>query len=243
MIRLFQIPPSLKGTPNPSPFCVKLECALRLGGIPYEIEHVANPAAGPKHKVPFVEIDGTRIGDSTLIIDTLRAHGLDLDRNLGARERATSHALQRMIEERLYWAMVYSRWVEDDGWRVVKGLYFAGLPWPMRAAVARGARKSVMARLDGHGIGRHSRDEIYALGAGDLTALSDFLGGHRFFFGDEPTLADATAFGFLVNIVGPDLPNPLKDAALGHANLVAYTERMGEVFASTRQPRRFKAAA
>ncbi|HUD52567.1 glutathione S-transferase C-terminal domain-containing protein, partial [Parvibaculum sp.] len=118
-----------------------------------------------------------------------------------------------------------------------------GLPWPMRAAVARGARKSVMARLDGHGIGRHSRDEIYALGAGDLTALSDFLGGHRFFFGDEPTLADATAFGFLVNIVGPDLPNPLKDAALGHANLVAYTERMGEVFASTRQPRRFKAAA
>lgn len=242
MIRLFQIPPSLKGTPNPSPFCVKLECALRLGGVPYEVEYVANPAVGPKHKVPFVEVDGARIGDSTLILEALKARGLDLDRNLDARERAGSHALQRMIEERLYWVMVYSRWVEPDGWRIVRDLYFAALPWPMRALVARSARRNVMGKLDGHGIGRHGRDEIYALGAGDLAALSDFLGGHRFFFGDEPTLTDATAFGFLVNIIGPDLPNPLKDAAHAHPNLVAHTERMGEVFATMRQPRLLKAA-
>ncbi len=244
MIRLFQFPSTLKGTPNASPFCVKLECALRLGGIPYEIEQVPNPAGGPKHKVPFVEIDGARIGDSALILDLLATrNGLDLDRGLDARKRAESHALQRMIEERLYWVMVYSRWVEPTGWNIVRPLFFASLPWPMRRLVPRMARKTVLRKLDGHGIGRHSREEVFALGARDLAALSDLLGDNPFLFGDRPTLADATLFGFLVNIIGPDVPSPLKDAALGHANLVAHTERMGEIFASARQPRRFQAAA
>lgn len=237
MIRLFQIPPSLKGTPNPSPFCVKLECALRLGGIPYEIEHVANPAAGPKHKVPFVEIDGTRIGDSTLIIDTLRAHGLDLDRNLGARERATSHALQRMIEERLYFVLVYSRWMEPDNWPKLKALFFARLPLPLRLIVPRMARKSVRNSIMMQGTGRHTREEIYAFGARDLAAMSEILGDKPFFFGASPSLADASAFGLLASIIGPDIESPLKAAALGHANLVAYCERMGELFANAGRAR------
>jgi len=244
MIRLFQFPPTVKGTPNASPFCVKLECALRLYGLAYETSTVPNPAGGPKHKVPFVEIDGERVGDSALILDRLKAnHGLDLDRGLNARKRAESHALQRMIEERLYWVMVYSRWIEAEGWNIIRPLFFAKLPWPMRRFIPRIARKSVLRKLDAHGIGRHTREEIYALGARDLAALSAFLGDEPFLFGDTPTLADATMFGFLVNIIGPDIPSPLKEAALGHANLVAHTERMGEIFASTRQSQRLKAAA
>lgn len=244
MIRLFQFPPTLKGTPNASPFCVKLECALRLYGLAYETETVPDPAAGPKHKVPFVEIDGERVGDSALILDLLKSHhGLDLDRGLDARERAESHALQRMIEERLYWVMVYSRWVEPEGWDIIRPLFFAALPWPMRRLIPQMARKAVRRKLDGQGIGRHTREEIYALGAHDLAALSAFLDDNPFLFGETPTLADVTMYGFLVNIIGPDIASPLKDAALGHTNLVAHTERMGELFASTRRPRRFKAAA
>lgn len=244
MIRLFQFPQTLRGTPNASPFCVKLECALRLSGLAYEAVVVPNPAAGPKHKVPFVEIDGERIGDSALILDLLKArHGLDLDRDLDARKRAESHALQRMIEERLYWVMVYSRWAEPEGWDIIRPLFFAALPWPMRALIPRMARKATLQKLDGHGIGRHTREEIYALGAHDLDALSAFLGDNPFLFGETPTLADVTMYGFLVNIIGPDLASPLKDAALGHPNLVAHTERMGELFASARVPRRFKAVA
>ena len=30
----------------------------------------------------------------------------------------------------------------------------------------------------GHGIGRHSNEDIWAFGSGDLKAISDFLGKH-----------------------------------------------------------------
>ena len=85
-------------------------------------------------------------------------------------------------------------------------------------------------------------EKIYAPGHADLAALSDFPGTRKFFFGERPTLADAGIFGLTINIIGPDMASPLKDAALGYANVVRHAERMGEVFASTR-PREFRAVA
>ena len=34
MIRLHIFPANLRGTPNPSPFCVESETVLRLAGVP-----------------------------------------------------------------------------------------------------------------------------------------------------------------------------------------------------------------
>jgi hypothetical protein len=44
MIRLFIFPPLMKGTPNPGPFCIKLETALRLAGVAYETSYVRTPS-------------------------------------------------------------------------------------------------------------------------------------------------------------------------------------------------------
>lgn len=232
MIRVFVFKPSMAGTPNPGPFCIKLETALRLSGIIYETSYTTNPAEGPKLKVPFAEIDGKRMGDSTLILEHLRTiTGNDLDARLSNAERGQSHALQRLIEERLYFVLLYARWMEDANWAVIKELFFGGMPLPLRFIVPRLARKSVRNTLTAQGLGRHTRNEIYALGAADLKALSDVLGDKPFFFGAEPSMADASAYALLVSILGPDLKHPLKDAALTHPNLIAYTERMGETFA------------
>ncbi|MGV8997458.1 MAG: glutathione S-transferase family protein [Parvibaculaceae bacterium] len=242
MIRVFVFKPSMAGTPNPGPFCIKLETALRLSGIPYETSYVTNPAQGPKLKAPFAEIEGTRLGDSTLILEHLKSlTGIDLDARLTPAERGQSHALQRLIEERLYFVLVYSRWMEDQNWAVIKALFFGGMPLPLRLLVPRMARKNVRNNLFAQGLGRHSRDEIYAFGAADLKAMSDMLGDKAFFFGAEPSMADASAYALLVSILGPDLNSPLKEAALTHPNLVAYVERMGEVFA--RHGRKLQLAA
>lgn len=232
MIHLFVFPPLMKGTPNPGPFCIKLETALRLAGVAYETRYVRMPAEGPKGKIPFVEIDGERIGDSTLILERLKdEHGVDLDQRLSPRERAQSHALQRMIEERLYAVLLYSRWIEPNNWAKLRQIFFGKMPMPLRFFVPGKVRKQRERALHAHGIGRHRREEIYALGAADLAAVSTVLGDKPFLFGDHPTLADATAFAFLISIIGPDFESPLKDSAVGHANLVSYTERMGEIFA------------
>jgi glutathione S-transferase len=244
MIRLHVFPPIISGTPNPGPFCVKLEAALRIAGVPYEVTHDSNPASGPKGKMPFVEIDGERMGDSTLILERLaREQGVDLDQGLTPRERAQSHALQRMIEERLYSVMLYSRWSEPANWAKLRRLFFGGLPFPLRMILPRSIRKARMQSLHAQGTGRHARDEIYALGAADLKAIGDILGDKPFFFGDRPTLADVTAFAFLVSIIGPDFDSPLKESALSHANLVSHTERMGEIFARAGRTQTLKAVA
>ena len=53
----------------------------------------------------------------------------------------------------------------------------------------------------GHGIGRHSKEEIVAIGRRDLEALSRFLGDKTYMFGDRISRFDATAFGILCNLV------------------------------------------
>ena len=86
------------------------------------------------------------------------------------------------------------------------------------------------AALHHHGLGRHSRDEIYAFGISDINALSQVLGDQEFLFGTSPSVADATAFGMLINIVGPDIPSPLKDAVAANPHLRAYVSRMQALF-------------
>ena len=238
MIRLYIFPARLNGTPNPSSFCLKLETALRLAGVPHQVWYETDPRNGPKGKLPFIELEGERIGDSALILERLKNQlGIDLDRDLSEAERAQSHMLQRTIDERLYWVVVHSRWIDDANWPVVKKLFFDGLPFPLSQIVPRMARKSVRATLAAHGIGRHTVEELYALGAQDLAAMAAMLGDKPFFFGDKPTLADVSAYATLVNIVGPDLDSPLKEAALRHPNLIRHTERMGELYAA-RRPRK-----
>src|SRR2546422_871370 len=67
-------------------------------------------------------------------------------------------------------------------------------------AVAAQVRDVMRTELHGHGLGRHSRQEVYALGKADLTALSSYLEEKPYFLGKEPTALDATAYGFLANI-------------------------------------------
>ena len=236
MIRLFIFPPLMAGTPNPGPFCVKLETALRLAGVQYEVCHVTRPDQGPKGKIPYVEIDGERIGDSTLIIERLKeTRGIDLDAHLSPRERAQSLALQRMLEEHLYFILVYSRWIEPTNWEKIRKLFFGNMPFPLRLIVPRMAHKGTIEKLSGQGIGRHTRDEIFDFGAKDLDALSEILGDKPFVFGEKPSLVDTTAFALVVSILGPDFDSPLKAHAMGLPNLVAYAERMGEVFANSQR--------
>eukprot|EP00435_Cladocopium_sp_Y103_P077759 s1_g1498.t1 len=204
---------------------------LRMAGVGHERIEVDNPAKGPKGKLPFIEDNGLVLGDTALILEHLKkTRGVDLDRHLSPLQKAQSHALQRMLEERLYWATVYSRWMEPANAKVEDEIFFADIPWPIRGFITRQAHKTVEAALHHHGLGRHSREEIYGFGLADISALSQVLGDQEFLFGARPSVADATAFGMLINIVGPDIPSPLKDAVAGSPTLMSYVTRMQALF-------------
>jgi len=225
IVRLVQFP-RVWGR-NVSPFALKLETWLKLAGIPFEIKTSMNLLKAPKGKLPFIVDGGREIGDSTLIIEHLKAtRGIDPDAGLSPRQQAEATALQRLFEEHLYFVGVYSRYLDPQGWATLRRDFFSALPAPARPFAARWLRGRVGRMLHAQGLGRHTPAEIYAMGRRDLEAVSLFLGDRPFFAGDQLTTIDAVAYGFLANIVAVPIDTELKRAALEHANLVQWCETM-----------------
>ena len=65
--------PSAWGLPSVGPFCLKLETYLRMVKIPYQTVVDATPFRAPKGKLPWIEHEGKKIGDSGLIIEYLES--------------------------------------------------------------------------------------------------------------------------------------------------------------------------
>ena len=218
--------PGYWGLVTVSPFCLKLDAFLRMTGIEHKSITAATPFGGPKKKAPWIEFEGRKLGDSTLIIDFLKERfSKDPDAHLSAREQGTAVAIQRLIEENLYWAMVYDRWCRDENWPILKGSVLGQIPGPVRAVLAPYARRSVKKQLEGHGMGLHSPAEIEAIARKDIAALAGLLGDGPWYFGERPTMADATVYSLLANIVWVPFSSPMKDMIATHSNLVGMLER------------------
>jgi len=219
--------PGAWGLPSISPFCLKLDLYLRIVDLPFQTVVDATPFRGPKGKLPWIEHEGKKIGDSGFIIEYLeKRFGRDANAGLSAAERAVSLSLRRLIEENLYWTMVYDRWMVDDNWRTFRNVVLGGVPIALRQVIASIARRGVRRQLQGHGMGLHSREEIRAIGQKDIGAVADFLADKPFLMGESATEIDAVAYGLLPNIMYVPIASPLKDEALKRANLVSYIERV-----------------
>lgn len=230
MVKLYQLK-SAWGVPCPSPFGLKLETYLKMANIPYEVCHDFNFRMAPKGKVPFIEYGGKLMGDSGLIIEYLKGiYGDPLDGRLNPSEKAVLLSMQRLIEENLYWVGLYSRWFEETNWKIVRETFFGRLPFPLKVLLPTILHKKIWRDIQGHGMGRHSREEIYRIGQRDLQAVSDFLADKPFMMGEKPTSLDATVFGFLVNILDIPLASPLKEYGLKLKNLKPYCQRMREKY-------------
>ena len=230
MLKLYQFPRRWD-LPNASPFCVKLEAFLRLHNIPHETVFTLDMKAAPKHKLPYIEDDHGKLGDSNLIIEYLcRKYRIDPDAALTAEQRAVSLAFRRLCEENLFWVILYARWRDPKGWKVLRDVVFAKMkaPFFVRRSIANKRQKKIIDYLHAQGMGRHSAEEIYRIGCQDVQALSDFLSDKPYFFGYTPTLLDVVAFSFLLNVMYVPIESPVKELAHNLPNLVNYMQRMRE---------------
>jgi glutathione S-transferase len=210
------------GLPDPSPFVMKSEVHLKMAGVPYRFERAA-PNSAPKGKIPYIRVGAHRLGDSTFIRAHIeREHRFDFDKGLSVEQRAQAWAIERMLEDHLYFAILQVRWIDDENWEKGPSHFFDGTP----EGVAAAARERVRVKLDGHGLGRHREEEIMELGERSVAALSALLGDKPYLFGDEPSGADATAFAFAAGTLTPFFDSALRRRAEGHDNLIAYRDRM-----------------
>lgn len=227
MIQLYQFPP-MWGLPNFSPFCLKLETWLRMAKLAYEAPKCGIPLGkSPKRKLPFIVDRGQTIGDSSLIIEHLKAtYGDTLDTSLSPQQLAVSLAFQRLIEENLYWPVLYSRWLDPRNRSIVAQQVFGKLPPLLRQIVPLLVQRKLRGDLKGQGLGRHNETDLYAIGCRDLDAVAVFLDDKPYFWGEVPTSIDAVVFGFIANLIWAPLDNPLKVRAATYPQLNAYCRRM-----------------
>jgi len=227
-LTLYQFPTAF-GLPNASPFCMKVETYLRMTGIAYASRYGMYQLRAPKKKLPYIDDGGRIIADSHFIIDHLKsAYGDRLDAALTPAQRAQGTAILCLLEDSLYWVLLYARWIDDRGWPLTRQAFFGALPAPLRWFVPLLARRSLARQLYAQGIGRHQPDEIYRIGTANIAALSDLLGERPYFLGAEASSVDAAGYAFLANILDVPLDVPLRQAARAHANLPAYCARMRE---------------
>ncbi|HLP91437.1 MAG TPA: glutathione S-transferase C-terminal domain-containing protein [Nostocaceae cyanobacterium] len=81
-------------------------------------------------------------------------------------------------------------------------------------------------------MGRHSDEGITEIITADFQALSDFLGDKPFFMGDKPTTLDATAYGYLSNVIHTPFKHPIIDYLLQLDNLCQHGDRITQAFFS-----------
>lgn len=224
MLTLYALPGGW-GLPSASPFVAKLETWLRMADIPYK--RVVDPSKrGKKGKFPWVRLDsGEELCDSSHIIARLtQDHGVSIDADLDAEQRARALLVQRMIEDHLYFAVVYLRWQDPEGWAQTRPVFFRGLPPVVSTLLPPFIRSATVKSLHGQGTGRHSRADVEAGARADLEALSTLLGDRPWLLGDSPHSIDALGT-VTVDAILRAPSGGLAAHVEGLPNLVAYAAR------------------
>ena len=216
--------------PDISPFCMKVETYLRMTEREY-VTVVGDARKAPKGKLPFIDDDGTLVADSSSIVTYLESKGSALDAGLDAKQRAIATAVRSMLEEHLYWVACYFRWQDGAGWAVYKPAVLPlaaelGVPRLLAPVMLPMIRRQMVAAIRAQGTGRHTADEVAAIGARILDAASELIGEGTFFLGERPSTVDATAYAFLAALLRAPIEGPLLEHARGKTNLVSYVDRM-----------------
>jgi glutathione S-transferase len=214
------------GLPDPSPFVTKGDVLLKMSGLPYR-SVIGNLRNAPKGKFPYIESNGAKIGDTTLIrIHLEKQYGIDFDKHLSPTEKGIAWAVEKMLEDHLYWAQLQMRWMDDVNFNKGPVHFFDAAPALIRPLIVSMVRRKVRKGLHAHGLGRHSQDEIVMLACRAIDALAAVLGDKPYLLGAKPCGADATVLAFTASFLAPYFETPLRTHAEKHDNLVAYRDRL-----------------
>lgn len=231
MIKLYGFSKNL-GLIDPSPFVSKVYAFMKIANLPFKtINSPHNISKSPKGKLPFIDDDGYVVSDSQDIIKYLTSkYNLELDAHLSEKEKATSYLLTKSLDENLYWTLVWSRWQHEETWKIVKGVFFKGIPLPLSFIVPYILRKRVIKSLNSQGIGKHSEKEIIEIARQSFSALSNILNESTYFFGNKVSVFDATAYAFISSFTQAEIDNDINAEAKTFKNLVGFADRIKQEF-------------
>ena len=213
------------GLPDPSPFTMKVYLFLKANQIDFELQP-GDVRKTPYNKIPVLEHAGQVIADSELIIDYLAKMFEVEEPPLEAQQHAYGKLLASALDDKLYWSIVYARWMVDENAAVIRDAIFADVPSLVRKPLFAFIRRSVRRDLHGQGIGRLPESLIYDFARRELAALSDALGDNTFLFGDAITRYDCALAAYVAQMLPEGLDSPHARFLESHPNLVDYWQRI-----------------
>ncbi|XP_052798972.1 failed axon connections homolog [Mya arenaria] len=215
-----------KTTPHLGHLAFKLELYLRINKIPYQTD--VSGVMGPKQKIPWIEYNGTTMGDSQLIIEFLeREMGVGLNSHLAKRDRAIAWAVQKWLEEFTYWLNVHSRWV------IYADEFFDQNLATMPKMVKGFMQKRVGTKTYAVGVGRHNNEEVQAMIEKDIRMFSQILGDSEYIMGSQISDVDCAAFGVIGSVYWATPREDRGNALLKSGevdNVVRYLHRIKEKY-------------
>ncbi|MBL4672288.1 MAG: glutathione S-transferase family protein [Arenicella sp.] len=222
------------GLIDASPFVSKVKLFLAVHNIDYqEVNDVMRLGKAPKQKFPYIDDGKDIVADSGFILEYLsKKYLIEMDSWLTDEQAATAHLISKSLEENLYWCLVYSRWVNDDTWPIIRSHFFGSMPFPLSTIIPFLARKGTIKRIEGQGMGAHTAEQVLTIAKQSFVSLSTVLADKRFFFGDKMSSLDIIAFAQLSSFTLATLNNPTNSAAREHQNLVEFTERIEQIYFS-----------
>ena len=225
MITFYTLPPAF-GQRNPSPFCLKVEMALKHLQLEFTTKTTLELNKAPKGKVPWLDDDGI-IADSEIILVHLdkKTNG-GLFGDLTPQEMAVGTAFTRLAEDHLNWIIVATRWLDPVWFEVVKRDFFSNLPLLLRKIVPLIARRSVRQTYHLHGLGRHSMKEQRNFAQRDLQALAAQVEANGYIASKRITVHDFAVASVLAALMDNQPPTWLSIMANEMQSLRDYIDRV-----------------
>ncbi|XP_049914866.1 failed axon connections homolog [Epinephelus moara] len=218
------------GVPSLSPFCLKMETYLRMVDLPYK--NYFDGKLSPQGKMPWIEYNQEQVCGTEFIIDFLEERlGASLNKSLTPQEKAVSRAITKMVEEHFYWTIAYCQWV-DNLEETQKMLSVSGpLSDLLKWILSHLTGGIVKREMYGHGIGRFSEEEVYALMEKDMRTLATLLGDKKYLMGSKLSTVDAAVFSHLAPAMWT-LPGTRPEQLIKGEliNLAMYCERIRRRF-------------
>uniref|UniRef100_A0A1I7T6Q3 Thioredoxin-like_fold domain-containing protein n=1 Tax=Caenorhabditis tropicalis TaxID=1561998 RepID=A0A1I7T6Q3_9PELO len=213
----------LKNCPNLSPFCMKIEILCRIFKIPYEIVE-STTVRSRNGLLPFIELNGEHIADSSLIETRLKSH-FNIP-SLSPEQEAQSIALSKMTDHHLFFILIRFKTAVNAFYETLLGSFGAPtslnfLFVPLLKALVG---KNVYTRCVG-AIGDFEWSELDEMLHKDLEVIQNSMKG-KFLFGDQISAVDATVFSQLATVYYPFKTHLTEVLEKDFPKVLSYCERV-----------------
>jgi glutathione S-transferase len=226
-IQLYQFAP-LGDQESASPFCVKVQRAMRYKRIPFDVINATSPIQvrrlNPRGKLPVMIDDGVKLADSSDIIRHLETrHPEPRLYPQDPRTRAMALMLEDWADESLYWHVVYERWQISEQFAKFAEMVFSPVPALARPFIKLVVGRQVRGQLRGQGFGRLGVDEQREKLRAALDWLELMVDG-QFLCGAELSIADVAV---AAQVGALNIPyTPVAEAEIhAHAKVMRWLER------------------